>query len=681
MFRSLCLAAALAAGASHAQAGLVAKQLAGPPGDFAAMRAPDPIEAAVLSKSALLPVTLAADATGGLSWEGTVAADNGRLRFLVFSSGEQPWHVEVRAAGQAKRAPAKARESRRVAFGIEQARHPADDYLFEGVERGAAEVKLSAGAGSRSQGYLLVEGDPALELAAYQTHREQLAGGRVGFNATLMTSAAKAGGTARILTAALRVTKPDGSVFTLPMFDDGKHGDALAGDGVYGAAFPTLTAGRYLAQVVASGDDADGQVWTRTTEHVVPVVATSLKLAGGATATRVSESRLSLDIAVERVGADAGRHYRAYGELWGTGSDGRPVPVAWVGGMVAPVTAEVGFAERFDLGTLAAQRDALATPELRERTTETATRTATFISLGFDERWITLANARAPFELRDLRIEDPDHFVPVATAARLPLTLPDRASHAAKFAAADIAIDELMTMGPRPPALRASLVRKGSGSQLLLVHGYCAGGAPWPTAHFTNASTFLDLNQNRTHDQFAQRIRDFGATWNSFGTVAHSQGGAASLHLYAYYWSGLDNATGDRLIQSVGTPYKGTNLAGVLAALGGIFGVGCGSNDNLTYSGAAAWLAGIPASARAKVNYYTTSFRKTNWWTNDYCNFAADLVLADPEDGTTEQVNGQLSGGVNRGHVTGQCHTSGMRDPAQYLDASRNAVMNTNAAR
>jgi hypothetical protein len=249
-----------------------------------------------------------------------------------------------------------------------------------------------------------------------------------------------------------------------------------------------------------------------------------------------------------------------------------------------------------------------------------------------------------------------------------------------KATPAEIVVDEAMTMGPRPTIGPASLA-KGTGTRLLLVHGYCSGNAPWPAAQFTNASTFLDLNQNRSHDQFAQLIKNFGSTWNSFGTVSHSQGGAASLHLYTYYWSGLDNATGARLMQSVGTPYQGTNLAGVLAALGGIFGAGCGTNDNMTYSGAASWLAGIPASSRAKVNYYTTSFKLTNWWTNDYCNFASDLVLSDPEDGTTEQAYGQLPGATNRGHTTGQCHTSGMRDPAQYLDSSRNATMNTNAAR
>lgn len=123
------------------------------------------------------------------------------------------------------------------------------------------------------------------------------------------------------------------------------------------------------------------------------------------------------------------------------------------------------------------------------------------------------------------------------------------------------------------------------------------------------------------------------------------------------------------------------DLSGILAILGSWFGIACGYNSSLTCSGASCWLAGLPNRARVQVNNYATSFRFTNWWTNDYCQFAADLALTDPDDGTTEQANAQLSGGINRGHVTGQCHTSGMRDRAPYLDAGRNATMNSNAAR
>lgn len=218
----------------------------------------------------------------------------------------------------------------------------------------------------------------------------------------------------------------------------------------------------------------------------------------------------------------------------------------------------------------------------------------------------------------------------------------------------------------------------------MLVHGYCSGdawGAAASAGQFTNYVKFLDLNKNRTHDQFANLIKNFGASYPSFGIVAHSQGGAASLHLYTYYWSGLDYATGgSRLIQSVGTPYQGTALAGNLAALGNVFGVGCGTNYDLTYNGSASWLAGIPSWARAKVHYSTTSFKDV-WYAYDYCNIATDLFLNDPDDGVVERDYAQLPGANNRGHKTGWCHTSGMRDPSQTSDSSRNRDMSANAAR
>ena len=432
----------------------------------------------------------------------------------------------------------------------------------------------------------------------------------------------------------LRVTAPNGTVTEYAMFDDGRHDDGAAADGVYGGAFPARDAGSYVAQVVARGANAKGQALVRSAEHLIAVVDKSLSLAAaGASAKATNDGRYALGIPVDARKLE--QHYRAFAEVWGSDGNGNAVPVAWVGGMTTPK--------------------------------------AGLLNLGLDQRWIARSGARAPFELRNLRIEDPDHFVSVATAERMPLALSTNARTKSDAAEA-IAIDERMTMGVRPAAA------KGVGQRLILVHGYCSGGV-WPASQFSTASTFLDTNQNRSHDAFARLLQTYGSTWASFGTVAHSQGGAAALHLYTYYWSGLDSATGSRLMQSVGTPYQGTNLAGILATLGSWFGVGCGTNDNLSYSGATSWLAGIPNANRAKVNYYTTAFKTTNWWTNDYCNVATDLVLNDPEDGTTEQAKGQLPGAVNRGHTTGQCHTTGMRDPAQYQDASRNATMNTNAAR
>ncbi|MCA9971638.1 MAG: hypothetical protein KC425_15545, partial [Anaerolineales bacterium] len=213
-----------------------------------------------------------------------------------------------------------------------------------------------------------------------------------------------------------------------------------------------------------------------------------------------------------------------------------------------------------------------------------------------------------------------------------------------------------------------------------LIHGYCSDGNPWPTSHFSQYAVFQDYNQNRSHDAFALQILSYGNNFPSFGAIAHSQGGAASLHLYTYYWSGLDYSSGSRLIQSVGTPYQGTSLAGNLALIGDIFGVGCGTNWDLTYDGAALWLAGIPSWARSRVYYHTTSFTD-KWWRYDYCNIASDLFLSDPDDGVIERAKGQLSGASNMGHKTGWCHTSGMRDPAQTGDYGRNSNMNAYANR
>ncbi len=621
----------------------VAKQLAGSADEFSAMRAADPTDSTIHSKSALIPVELGQQKNGTLGWSGRLPIENGRARLLAFAGAGHSWEVELTSpSGQIKKSAADlARSVKRSSFGLEQAQFPADYYALDGVETGEWTVQIKATAGAPMRGYLLLEGNESTELASHQTHSRQIVGERIGLAARLTATDAQdkvlmGAAAGRIERAELRVTYPNGTVGLHAMFDDGLHADGAAGDGVFGGEFLAKSSGEHLAQVVVHGLDRDGQALLRTAEHPIPVIEQSLQLVGDvATAKALPGEGARMEIELPVATSKSGQHYRAYAEVWGTGVDGSAKPVAWVGGMVTPKNGALG--------------------------------------LGFDERWVALSGAVAPFELRNLRIEDPNHFITVAGAERVPVGLP---VGRIKSDAAPITIDESMRMGPRPAQLR----EKGVGKRLLLVHGYCSGGV-WPSSHFSSASTFLDANQNRTHDQFARLIQSFGNTWNSFGVVAHSQGGAASLHLYTYYWSGLDNATGNRLIQSVGTPYKGTNLAGILASLGSWFGVGCGNNSNLNYSGAASWLAGIPTSARGKVNYYTTAFRTTNWWTNDYCNFATDLVLSDPEDGTTEQVNGQLPNAVNRGHTVGQCHTAGMRDPAQYQDASRNATMNSNAAR
>jgi hypothetical protein len=193
-------------------------------------------------------------------------------------------------------------------------------------------------------------------------------------------------------------------------------------------------------------------------------------------------------------------------------------------------------------------------------------------------------------------------------------------------------------------------------------------------------AVFHDPAVSRSHDAFALEIMAQASPMKSFGVAAHSQGAMAALHLYTFYFSGLDWARGDRLIQSVGAPYQGTALAGNAAVLGDIFGFGCGENTDMSYTGAANWLSLIPTSSRQQVWYYTTSFEDRPF-AFDYCNIITDLLLSDPDDGVIERDRGQLPGATNMGHTEGWCHTTGMRDPAQCTDASRNATINARARR
>jgi hypothetical protein len=618
---------------------IVAKQLAGPPSEFPQMAAVDPAGAAIQSKHALVRVGPAQNAATEWQEALVLPALEAGSRVIVFSGDTA---VETTFASGPRGAPtALATERSQVdaPFGAENFEIPAELHTIIGNSDGPVQLSIRGAAGTRGV-YVLVEGSGSAELSTFQTHRRQTVGEVVEIAALLTGEAADSAvsmgnDAGRMTTAMMRVIAPDGSERSYTMGPQTTSRSVRIAGASY-ARFLADQAGSWLVSVEVRGVDGNGQDILRTTEHVVPVVIDTVDLRqGDITVDDTSERgafRLSIPVDTTR----EVRHYRAYAEVWGKAPNGADAPVAWIGGMV--------------------------TPEGRQ------------MALRLDERWIALSGAEGPFELRNLRIEDPDHFVTLAEAKSVRLPIPARWDRKSADA---IVIDERMRMGPRPSDLDQP---KATGTRLVLVHGYCSGGV-WPASQFSNASTFLDANQNRSNDQFARLISSFGAQWNSFGVVAHSQGGLASLHLYNYYWSGLDRATGNRLIQSVGSPYRGTNLAGILATLGNWFGVGCGTNDSLTYSGAQAWLAGISTASRAKVNYYTTSFRTTNWWTNDYCQFATDLVLSDPEDGTVEQVNGQLAGGVNRGHTTGQCHTDNMRDPAQYRDATRNSVMNTNAAR
>jgi hypothetical protein len=524
-------------------------------------------------------------------------------------------------------------------FGMDGNQFPAEVFRLGAAREGVLRVKIdlpdSAAMTGKPLGYLVASSESMYRLYSYIDTFETLVGREIGIGASLFDKKSNAEtGAPNSLIGSIRrsnvsIQTPKGEIVNLEMSDNG--------NGNLRAAFVPQTAGKYFVQITTEGTTPDGRDFLRTAEHSFAVAAENLKINDAAQARLIDDLRWQIDLPVNNL--KSGQKVIAHAEVWSNGQ-----PAAWIGGM----TEGKGFDKR-----------------------------GVSISLSLDSRWLTRVEPSGNYELRNIRLQNVDNSIVLAKTEKISLPAVYVPDSARSFGGE---ITDEMRQGARPEIQ----INNAVGGKLMLVHGYCSGdawGAAASAGQFTNYVKFLDLNQNRSHDQFANLIRNFGASLPSFGIVAHSQGGAASLHLYTYYWSGLDYATGGtRLIQSVGTPYQGTALAGNLALLGQIFGAGCGSNNDMTYSGAAAWLAGIPSWARAKVYYHTTSFTDV-WYRYDYCQLATDPFLSDPDDGVVERAYAQLTGANNLGHKTGWCHTGGMRDPSQTTDSARNTNMNANAAR
>ena len=621
------------------------KNLAGAAEEIPQMRLPNPADLGLKSKTAMLPI----NAVRGVQKFSIPIENAADFRLMMLSPSSEKWSVRVALPNEdfvnLRGAVSPNIEITKDFYGLGDERFPAEVLTFKGLSSGSQRVEINTNR-ALNGGFLIAASESALRLYSYVNTLETVRNTSVGLTATLFDNNDETVFAGRIGTANVRIEAPNGEIMRTQMFDDGNHNDKLAGDGVFGGAFVPNQSGRYNAQIIAGGTNANNEAFIRTGEHLIEVAASRVNFDGGAFIKSIDDTRFQIDLNAQNL--RAGQKVIAHAEVWGRDADGIEKAIAWIGGMTV---AEKSFG--------------------KNRVT---------LPLTLDARWLVRSDAKTDYELRNIRVQDADSTVVIGTKNSIALSPITLSENVQSNFSGEITDEMRMGISPIKPELDT---QNAVGGKLMLVHGYCSGDA-WGNAasagQFTNYVKFLDLNQNRSHDQFAQRIKTFGATLPSYGIVAHSQGGAAALHLYTYYWSGLDSATGTRLIQSVGTPFQGTALAGNLAALGSVFGAGCGTNNDLTYSGAAAWLANIPTWARSKVYYHTTSFTDV-WYRYDYCSLATDLFLGDPEDGVTEKAYGQLPGAVNLGHKTGWCHTGGMRDPAQTGDSSRNANMNANAAR
>lgn len=625
----------------------VPKDVAAPPADVLAgvVRLPAPEAGATRSSAAIEPLLFARGRDGAWRAEVEVRVDaRGPLAVALLSDDAGAWELEARDARGAWRSFAELASAERTVQPLDVERSAAAVARWDVAEAlpGALALRVVArGERAPAEGWLLARGAAELVLTAWVSTPVLVADEPIHVLARLAGPGAR--GVTALERARVVLATQRGTV-ELALADDGAHGDGAADDGLFGADVPRGVAGELRARVDVVGTLASGAPFTRSSVLAFPVLERRFVLDGAARASELDSLRLEVALGAFALDAGGGRaHVSA--EVWGRSADGNALPVCWLSRQCTPRAA----GDRVEL------------------------------ALALDRRWVELADARAPFELRAVRVQDPDTEVVYDRLDSLALALPElapRAGGPARELAAEMLTGGPSTLlapppGTQPAGPHAPSTPSSNERALMLVHGYCSSGSIWPAADFTAPKVeFLDPNQNRSHDAFAQLLAQRAAQANlgSFGVVAHSQGGCAALHLITYYTSGLDSAVGARRIQSVATPYQGTPLASL-----GSF--ACGVNSDMTPSGSATWLAGIPSWARNEVWYWTTSN------SGSACNFLTDFFLTNPEDGTVEQSRGQLTGAHSMGHVTGWCHTTGMSNPANYTDHTRNQAMNAAAAR
>lgn len=421
--------------------------------------------------------------------------------------------------------------------------------------------------------------------------------------------------------------------------------------------FDRARAGDAVVRVDGRVRSADGRLRPRTVCLLTRVVDGAV-IAGAPRMSIAPDGWMTLELPLGQT--RVGDVVFAATELW-AGSTGGARPLGWIGGLAA-----VEQGDGWDDGRGVASGGAAA-----------------FVRIGCDARCLAIGPDET-LQCRAVRLQERDGFAPLDLRCMLvPEVDPALEAALSRSRSADAA--ELWRGRPGiagvPIPSSEGFVPPVGSHALVLSHGYCADANTWPLAQFgADAWRYENLNQNLSNDAFALDIATRAAQFKSYGVIAHSQGGCAALHLFTHYWSGLDWTGAGRLIQTVGTPFEGTALAGNVAALGEIFGIQCGATYDMTYDGAAAWLSTIPTAARARVYTHTTTFTN-NPFVYDYCNILSDILLTDPEDGVTEDWSGHIAGAVNMGLRTGWCHVSGMRDPDQTLDANRNATMNAQGAR
>lgn len=617
------------------------KHVSAPPADLARgwLREADPREHGTASHHAVHETTFVTDTVIM-----TIEVPGGeQLKLLPAGTGSDSWAIEATSPGGHVFSGDGPRWKLHRGTMMPQGHSPAQRLDISGPETGTWTVRITGGEPGQPMA-LLVEDGSELHLRAWLDDYANHVGGVVTINVgcslredvhsngnIAMSRATVHGASIHSLSA--RVEHEDGTMHQLA-----SRGTQLQ--------LGTTAAGIEVVIIDAMLNDGHGGLLHRTATLPIAIEDDVPVLTGRVDASVIAPTHAGINL--ELAAGTTRTRVLAGAEVWGTDDRGH-APRCWIGG-ITPLDASS-------------------------------------MQLVLDTRWLHGCDPTT-IELRSVRLADVDTFVPLARLPQVPLpTLdipadPPSSSDAAAMRMGTPSTSRTISVDlpPTPPAAPTSRMASTGGHNLMLCHGYCSDGQSWPPSHFSGeVSLYMNTEQNFTHDQFALDILSFGSQYKSYSVVGHSQGGNAGLHLYSFYWSGIDWATGARKVQVLGTPLQGTILAGSIADLGEIFGIQCGSNYDMTYDGAAQWISFLPGWARAETWAWSTTFE--DGWFYDYCHLASDIILWDPEDGVVEVFAAHLDGTNDMGMEEGWCHIQDMADPAQVYDTSRNDEINSEAAR
>ncbi|KYR03098.1 conditioned medium factor [Tieghemostelium lacteum] len=655
---------------------LVPKNLAGEPSEFPNFYLPNPQSVAQSSDASVLSVLLSqSQTTTNLEWSGTIPVDSEQeFTLSFFSNFNSLLNVEAFPPSSSyhhrKFIKQEAPVITNSTFGIDGNQLESLTYSWSKPTIGDWTVKVSVPTTNqtltKSGLVILVQNPSSLKIYSYlQSYNNLFVGEDVTIVAMLYDDDETLYDDKQLPTPVklnqpgmvqINLVSPDGQSSVIDMFDDGEHGDYEALDGIYGGVVSPNEIGNYQAQILFRGANstlqADGVTvslvnMVRSNQHIIPITTEYLTFNGQVTASQDSEDNVIIQFQVD-VDVPINTtvpNVRLYSEVWGANNS----PIAWVGG-IATVQTEQGVS---------------------------------YLSATLNASWIALANATAPFTVKNVIISDLSTFVPLSnqtTYSKVKLLHKYRDVRVHRYPVGGIITKE-MRDGKMPNHLADRYGKNpGGNGKLILVHGYCASNNPWPIQDFTNAVKFEDLNQNRGTDEFAQLVAAFAEQYtDGYSLIGHSQGGNQGLHLYTYYHSGLDLSLAypGYILQSMGTPYQGTALAGTLASIGDVVGIGCSSNDDLTVDGAALWLNTIPMDKRSKV-FYTTTQYKTGSLIN-YCSLPANIALKFPNDGVVDNDHAALYGGTYVNNIKGWCHTTDFKWPPQTTNTANNKQFDQNS--